>query len=84
VTGDWRRLHNEELHNLYASQNIINVIKSRRIRWVGQVECILQMRNAYKMSLGKPEGGKPLGRPRCRWEDNIRIDLIETEWRGVD
>jgi len=51
---------------------------------VGQVECILQMRNAYKMSLGKPEGGKPLGRPRCRWEDNIRIDLIETEWRGVD
>jgi hypothetical protein len=68
----WRRLHNEELHNLYASLNIIRVIRSRRMRWAGKVPRMGEMRNTYKILVGKPEGKRPLGRPRRRWEDNIR------------
>jgi hypothetical protein len=67
VAGGWRRLHNEELHNLYASPNIIRVIKSRRVRWAEYVARIREMRNSYKMLFGKPEGKRPLGRPRRRW-----------------
>jgi hypothetical protein len=73
--GGWRSLHNEEHYDLYTSPNIIRVIISRRLRWVGQVAHMGEMRSAYNVLVGKLEGKKPLGRPRCRWEDNIRIDL---------
>jgi hypothetical protein len=75
VAGGWRRLHSEELHNLYASQNVIGVMKSRRMRWVGHVTRMGEMRNAYNLLAGKPEDKRPLGRYRRRWEDNIRMDL---------
>jgi hypothetical protein len=81
--GGWRRLHNEELHNLYASP-IIRVIKSRRMRWAQHVACMGEMRNAYNILFGKPEGKRPLGRPRRRRKANIRMDLRETGWEGVD
>jgi hypothetical protein len=77
VVGGWRKLHNEELHNLYCSPSIIRIIKSRRMRWAGHVACMGEKRNAYRILVGKPEGKRPLGRPRCRWEDNIRMDLRE-------
>jgi hypothetical protein len=77
VTGEWRKLHNEELHILYSSTNIIRLIKSRRMRWAGHVACMREERNVYKVLMGKPEGKKPLGRPRHRWEDGIRMDLRE-------
>jgi hypothetical protein len=71
VAGSWRRLHNEELHNLYTSQNFIRVIKLRRMRWAGQVARMVEMRNAYKkILLGKPEGKRPRRRLRRRWENN--------------
>jgi hypothetical protein len=66
VTGDLRKLHNEELHNLYSSPNIIRTIKSRRMRWAGYVAHMGEKRNAYRILVGKPEGRRPLGRPRCR------------------
>jgi hypothetical protein len=69
VVGDWRRLHNEELRNLYASPYIVRVIKSRRVRWTGQVARMGEMRNGYEILVGKPEGKRPLGRPRRRWEE---------------
>jgi hypothetical protein len=75
VTGDWRKLHNEELHNLYSSPNIIREIKSRRMRWAGHVARMGQTRNAYRILVGKPEGRRPLGRPRRRWVDIIKMDL---------
>jgi hypothetical protein len=75
VIGGWRKLHNEELHNLYCSPSIIRIIKSRRIRWAGHVARMGAKRNAYRILVGKPEGKRPLGRPRRRWEDNIRINL---------
>jgi hypothetical protein len=75
VTGDWRKLHNEELHSLYSSPNIITMIKSRRIRWAGQVARMGKKINAYRILVGEPEGKRPLGRPRRRWVDNIKIDL---------
>jgi hypothetical protein len=71
VAGGWRRLHNEELHNIYASTYIIRAIKSRRVRWVRNVDRMGEMRNAYKILVRKPGGKRPLRRPRCRWEDNI-------------
>jgi hypothetical protein len=84
VVGGWRRLHNEELHYLYASPNVIRVIKSKRIIWVGPVACMGEMRNAYKIFVGITERKRQLGRPRRRWEDNIRMDLIEIEWEYLD
>jgi hypothetical protein len=73
VAGGWRRLHNEELHNMYASLNITGVIKSRRMRRVRHVASMGEMRKAYKILLGKPEGEKPLGKLRRRWEYKIRM-----------
>jgi len=75
VTGEWRRLHNEELHDLYSSPNIVQVIKSRRMRWAGHVACMDEERGVDRVLVGKPEGKRPLGRPRRRWMDNIRMDL---------
>jgi hypothetical protein len=77
VTGKWRRLHNNELYALYSSRNIIRVIKSRRLRWAGHVARIGEKRGAYRVLVGKPEGRRPLGRPRHIWEDNIKKDLRE-------
>jgi hypothetical protein len=80
VTGEWRKLHNEELHNLYSSQNIIRQIKSRGMRWAGHVARIEEARNVYRLLMGKPEGKRPLGRPTRRWEDGSRMDLREIGW----
>jgi hypothetical protein len=77
VTGGWRKLHTEELHNLYSSPSIIRMITSWRIRWAGHVARMGEKRNAYRILVGKPEGKTPLGRPRCRRVDNIKIDLRE-------
>jgi hypothetical protein len=77
VTGGWRRLHNEELHNLYPSPNIIRMIKSRRMRWVRHVACIGETRNSYKMLVENPEGKRPFGIPRRKWAGNTRINLRE-------
>jgi hypothetical protein len=84
VTGGWRKLHNEELHGLYSSPSIIMVIKARRIRWAGHVARIGDVRGAYNILVGGPEGRRPLGRPRRRWEDNIKMDLREIGFGGVD
>jgi hypothetical protein len=75
VAGGWRRLHKEEFRYLYASTNISRMIKSRRVRWMGHTARMAEMRNVYDILLGKPEGKRPLRRPRCRWKDNIRMDL---------
>jgi hypothetical protein len=83
VTGGWRKLHNEELHGLYSSPSIIRVIKARRMRWAGYVACMREVRGAYIL-IGKPEGRRPLGRPRRRWEDNIKMDLGEIGFGDVD
>jgi hypothetical protein len=85
ITGEWRRLRNEELNDLYSSPNIVRVIKSRRMRWGGHVERVGEEREVYRVLVGKPEGKRPLGRPRHRWVDNIRMDLQEvgcgyTDW----
>ena len=77
VTGEWRKLHNEELKGLYSSPNIVRVIKSRRMIWAGHVARMGEGRGVYMVLVGKPEGKRPLGRPRRRWEDNIRMDLQE-------
>jgi len=87
VTGEWRRLHNEELNNLYSSPNIVRVIKSGRMRWAGHVARMGE-RGVYRVLVGKPEGRRPLGRPRRRWADNIRTDLQEMgcvymDWIGL-
>jgi hypothetical protein len=71
VTGEWRKLHNEKLNNLYCSPNVVRVIKSRRMRWAGHVACMREGRGAYRVLVGEPEGKRPLGRPRHRWEGNI-------------
>jgi hypothetical protein len=84
VTGGWRNMHNEELRDLYSSPSIIRIIKSRRIRWAGHVARMGEKRNAYRLLVGKPEGKRPLGSPRRRWVDNIKMDLLETGWGGVD
>ena len=70
-------MHNEELNNLHSSLNIVRVIKSRRMRWAGHVACMGEERRVYRVLLGKPEGRRPLGRPRRRWVDNIRMVLQE-------
>jgi hypothetical protein len=84
VTGEWRNLHNEELQNLYSSPSIIRIIKSRRMRWAGHVARMGGKRKAYRIFVGKPQGNRPLGRPRRRWVDNIKIHLREIGWGGVD
>jgi hypothetical protein len=85
ATGDWRRLHNEELNDLYSSPNIIRVIKSRKMRWAGHVTRMGDKRGADRILVGRPEGRSPLGRPRRRWEDNIKMDLKEVGSRhGLD
>jgi hypothetical protein len=75
VTGDWRKLHNVELHNLYSSPSIIRIIKSRRLRWAGQVARMGEKRNVYRLLVRKPEVKRPLGRPRRRWIYIIKMDL---------
>jgi hypothetical protein len=82
VTGEWRRLHNEELYAPYSSPNIIRVIKSRRLRWSGHVACMGERRGAYRVFVGKPAGRRPLGRLRHRWEDNNKMDPREVGWGG--
>ena len=77
VTGEWRKLHNEELSDLYFLPNIVRVVKSRRMRWAGHVARLGQGRGVHWVLVGKPEGKRPLGRPRRRWEDNIKMDLQE-------
>jgi hypothetical protein len=84
VTGDWRKLHNEELHILYSSPNIIRMIKSRTMRWTGHVARMGEKKNAYGILMGLPEGKRPLGRPRRRWVDNIKMGLTEVGWDGMD
>jgi len=84
VTVEWRRLHNEEINDLYSSPNIVRVIKSRRMRWVGHVARIGEERGVYWILVGKPEGKRPLGRPRRRWVDNIRMGLQEVGCGYVD
>jgi hypothetical protein len=83
VTGGWRKLHNE-LHGLYSSPSIVRVIKARRMRWAGHVIRMGEVRGAYNILVGRPEGRGPLGRPRCRWEDNIKMDLGEIGFGDVD
>jgi len=88
VTGEWRRLHNEELNDLYSSPNIVRVIKWRKIRWAGHVAHIGEERGVYRVLVGKTEGRRPMGRPRRRWVDNIRMDLQELgcgymDWIGL-
>jgi hypothetical protein len=79
--GSWRKLHNDELHSLYSSPNIVKVIKPRRMRWAGHVARMGLRRGVYRVLVGRPEGKRPLGRPRRRWEDNIKLDLREI---GID
>jgi hypothetical protein len=88
VTGRWRKLHNSELHNLYSSPSIIRIIKSRRMRWAGHAARIGEKRRVYRLLVGKPEGQGPLGRPRRRRIDNIKMELLEivlnvVNWIGL-
>ena len=83
-TGEWRKLHNEQLNDLYCSPNIVRVIKSIRMRWVGHVARMGEGRGVYRIMVGKPEGKRPLGRPWRRWEDNIKMDLQEVGCGGTD
>jgi hypothetical protein len=96
VTGGWKKLHNEGLHNLYpspsiirmnnmySSPSIVRMIKSRRMRWAGHVARMGEKTNAYRILVGKPEGKRLLGTPRRRWVDNIKMDLREIGWNGMD
>ena len=82
VTGEWRKLHNEERRDLYSLPNIVRVVKSRRMRWAGHVAHVGEGRGVHRVLVGKPEGKRPLGRPRRRWEDNIKMDLREVRGGG--
>jgi hypothetical protein len=84
MTGDWSKLHNKELHNLYSSPNIIRMIKSRRMRWARHVARMGETRNAYRIFVGNPEEKRPPGRPRSGWVVNIKMDLREIGWDGMD
>jgi hypothetical protein len=83
ATGEWRRLRNEELDDLYSSPNIIRVIKSRRLRWAGHVARMGEKRDAYSILVGRPKGRRPRDRSKRRWEDNIKMDIQEVGW-GMD
>jgi hypothetical protein len=84
ITGEWRKLHNGELHNLNSSPDIIRQTKSGRMRWAGHVACMGEGINVYRVLMGKPEGKRLLERPRHRWEDGIKTDLREIGWEGVE
>jgi hypothetical protein len=84
MTGGWRKLHNEELHGLYSSPSIVRVIKARKMRRAGHVARMGEVRGAYNILVRRLEGRRPLGRPRCRWEDNIKMDLREIGFGDVD
>jgi hypothetical protein len=84
VTGEWRKLHNKELHDLYSSPSVSRIIKSRGIRWAGHVARMGEKRNAYRLLVGKPERKRPLGRQRRRWVVNVRMDHGEVGWGDVD
>jgi hypothetical protein len=84
VIGEWRELHNEEFNDLYSLTNIVRLIKSRRMRWAGNVEHMGEGRGVYRVLVGKPEGKRPLGRSRRRWEDNIKMGLQEVECGCMD
>ena len=83
-TEEWRKLYNEELNDLYSSPNIVREIKPRRMKWAGHVARMEKRRGVYRVLVGKPEGKRPLGRPRRRWEDNIKIDLQEVGCGAMD
>jgi hypothetical protein len=80
VTGNWRKLRKEELHDLYSSPSIIRIMKARRMRWARHVARMGEKRNEYGLLVGKPEGWRPLGRPRRRWLDKIRLDVVQVAW----
>jgi hypothetical protein len=82
--GSWRKLHNNELHSLYSSPNIVRVIKLRRMKWAGHVARMGEGRGVYRVLVGRPEGRRPLARPRRRWEDNIKMDLREIRIEGAN
>jgi len=82
ITGEWRKLHNEEFRDLYSLPNIVWVVKSRRMKWAGHVVRMGEVRDVHRVLVGKPEGKRPLGRPRRRWEDNIKMDLREVGGGG--
>jgi len=82
VTGEWKKLHNEELRNLYSLPSIVRVVKSRIMRWAWHVTLMGEGRGVHRVLVGKPEGKRPLGRPRRRWEDNIKMDLREVGGGG--
>jgi hypothetical protein len=84
VTGGWRKLHNEKLHNLYSSPSVIRMVKSRRMRWAWHVARMGEKRNEYRILVGKPEGKRPLRKPRRRWVDNIKMDLRAIGWGGMN
>jgi hypothetical protein len=84
VTGEWRKLYNGELHNLYSSPDIIKQIKSRRMRCAGHVARMGEGRNVYRVLVGKPDGKRPLERPRRRWGDGLKMDRRETGWGGAE
>jgi hypothetical protein len=84
VTGEWRKVHNRELHDLHYSPSIIRIIKVRRMRWAEHVAQMGEKRNAYRLLMGKPEGRRPIRKPRRRWLDNIMMDLVEVGWDDVD
>jgi hypothetical protein len=84
VTGEWRKLHNEEFRDLYSLPSIIRIMKSRSMRWARHVARMGEKKNVYRLLVGKPQGNRPLGRPRHRWVDNIRMDLVEVGRGDVD
>jgi len=84
VTREWRKLHNGEPNDLYSSPNIVRVTKSRRMRWAGHVPRMGEMKGVYRVLVGKPEIKRPFGRPRRRWEDNIKMDLQEVGCGDMD
>ena len=84
VTGEWRKLHNEELNDLYCSRSIVRVIKARRMRWAGHVARMVKGGACAGFWWGNPQGKRPLGRPRSRWEDDIKMLLQEVGCEGMD
>jgi hypothetical protein len=84
VTREWRKLHHEELNDLYSSPNVVRLIKSRRMRWAGHVACTGEKRGVYRVLMRKTEGKRPLGGTRCRWEDNVKMDLQEVRCGVMD